>query len=195
MWQFKRSFEATGYQSEPLRLGGCWISSDGRRWHRAADMDWKGVANSWPQKGAAADDGPVSCVTWHDAEAFARWLSHLDGRTYRLPSEAQWEYACRVNGSGAFAFGECLPGDLANYRGVGPMAPRCQGIFGQRRNQLVPDGSLGNNAWELYHMHDNVAKWCRDYYGPYRDGAIKVPPVHAPDPVGDPRGALLELYD
>jgi formylglycine-generating enzyme required for sulfatase activity len=175
VWQFRRFVEATGYQSETFRLGGCWISSDGHRWHKAADMDWKVAAGSWPQKGAAADDLPVSCVTWNDAEAFARWLSQLDGRTYQLPTEAQWEYACRANSSSAFAFGECLPSDLANYGGIGPMASYCQGVFKQRRNQLVPDSNFGNNAWGLYHMHGNVAEWCDDYYGPYLAGAIKDP--------------------
>ncbi len=104
------------------------------------------------------DDAAVSCVSWHDAMAFCEWLSERDGRSYRLPTEAEWEYACRAGSTTVFHSGDNLPD--------GFLQPT------SRRVGLTPP-----NAWGLYDMHGNVEEWCFDGYGDY-------PKEDVSDPVG-----------
>jgi formylglycine-generating enzyme required for sulfatase activity len=125
--------------------------------------------------GHAPDDLPVSCVTWEEANAFAAWLSRTDRRTYRLPTEAQWEYACRAGTTTAFAYGDCLSMELANFNDTGLRPSACPAGKRPARLHLVAANSLSTNEWGLYHMHGNVAEWCYDYYDPYPDRAVKDP--------------------
>jgi formylglycine-generating enzyme required for sulfatase activity len=177
---FRRFCAATGYQSQVLASGGCWISADGRQWRRDSRTDWDRLTESWQTAALEVENLPVSCVTWQDAVAFAAWLSETDGRTYRLPTEAQWEYACRADTTTAFAFGKCLSSERANYGDMGRMASACPGDPPPRRH-LVAAGTLAANPWGLYHMHGNVSEWCRDYFGPYPQGP-------ATDPTGPASG-------
>ena len=172
--QYRRFVEASGYQSEVPASGGCWTSADGRRWRKQANTTWETIAKSWAET-AGADTLPVSCIAWPDARAFARWLSRKEGRSYRLPTEAQWEYACRAGKTTAFAFGECLSTEQANFGGVTPSEPHCPMDTAPPRHYLVATHSLTDNAWGLFHMHGNVAEWCRDFYGPYPQKASRDP--------------------
>lgn len=101
---------------------------------------------------------PVINVTWDDAKAFAAWMD------CRLPTEAEWEYACRAGTTTPFNTGENLTTDDANYDGTYPYHNFKQGQF---RQKTLPVGNLKANAWGLYDMQGNVWEWCNDYMAKY----------------------------
>jgi formylglycine-generating enzyme required for sulfatase activity len=111
---------------------------------------------------------PVEQVSWHDAIEFCRRLSKHTGRNYTLPSEAQWEYACRAGTTTPFHFGETLTTELANYDGNYTYG---QGLKGTYREQTTNVGSFTANAWGLQDMHGNVWEWCLDRWHPSREKA------------------------
>ncbi|MDB9534654.1 bifunctional serine/threonine-protein kinase/formylglycine-generating enzyme family protein [Dolichospermum planctonicum CS-1226] len=102
---------------------------------------------------------PVERVSWNDAVTFCQRLSQRTGKHYRLPSEAEWEYACRGETTTPFYFGETITPELVNYDGnhVYESAPK-----GQYRNQTTNVGDFPPNAFGLYDMHGNVWEWCQD---------------------------------
>lgn len=107
---------------------------------------------------------PVERVSWDDATAFC-WT--LSGRTHwkvELPTEAQWEYACRAGTTTSFHFGSQLNGDLANCDGEIPYGTKTPGAY---KETTVEVGSYPANPWGLHDMHGNVWEWCRDFYYPY----------------------------
>jgi formylglycine-generating enzyme required for sulfatase activity len=113
---------------------------------------------------------PVDNVSWNDAVAFCQRLSALPaekklGRTYRLPSEAEWEYACRESGgsSTAFHFGPALSSAQANFDGNFPYGGAEKGPYLFRTTEV---GSYPPNALGLYDVHGNLREWCLDWYGP-----------------------------
>ncbi len=113
-------------------------------------------------------DRPVENVSWHDAVEFCQRLSQYSGRSYRLPSEAEWEYACREFTITPFHFGETLSPELANYRGD---SSYCDGPTGENRRKTTPVGSYPANAFGLCDMHGNVWEWCQDHYHDSYEGA------------------------
>ncbi|MFM8401200.1 MAG: formylglycine-generating enzyme family protein [Pirellula sp.] len=121
-------------------------------------------------------DLPVENVAWYDAEKFCKMLSELPeekkaGRVYRLPTEAQWEYACRAGSKSAYSFGE-------SSKSLGDYA-----WFDKNSNgRTHPVGEKKANAWGLYDMHGNVWDWYSDWYGVYPNGAVS-------DPVGPREGS------
>jgi formylglycine-generating enzyme required for sulfatase activity len=137
---------------------------------------WRQVA-SWPPAGRALNadpsafkgaDRPVERVSWEEAMEFCRRLSRDTGRSYTLPSEAQWEYACRAGSTTPFAFGETLATELANYDGRDTY-PSGRGSYGNgpkglNRGQTTPVGMFPPNAWGLQDMHGNVREWCLDFW-------------------------------
>ncbi len=102
---------------------------------------------------------PVEEVSWNDAVAFCEKLSDRSGRGYRLPSEAEWEYACRAGTTTPFHFGQTITPDLANYDGNGTYAQEPEG---QYRGETSEVGSFPPNAFGLGDMHGNVWEWCSD---------------------------------
>jgi formylglycine-generating enzyme required for sulfatase activity len=108
-------------------------------------------------------DRPVEQVSWHDAIEFCRRLSKHTKRNYTLPSEAQWEYACRAGSTTPFHFGETLTTELANYNGNYTYGQGPKGTF---RLQTTDVGSFPANAWGLQDMHGNVREWCLDRWHP-----------------------------
>jgi formylglycine-generating enzyme required for sulfatase activity len=109
----------------------------------------------------------------------SKWLSSEEGQTNRLPTEAEWEYACRAGTETPFSFGRCLSTDQANYNGNYPL-DGCR--KGQYPGEPVTVGSFGANAWGLHDMHGNVWAWYQDWYGDYPTAAVT-------DPIGPSLGA------
>ncbi len=142
---------------------------------------WQAVA-SWPQVELKLNPDParfkggyrpVEKVSWEEAMEFCRRLSQRSKLAYTLPSEAQWEYACRAGTTTPFAFGDTLTPDLANYDGNYTYG---SGPKGQYRKQTTEVGSFAANAWGLQDMHGNVWEWCLDnwhdsYLGAPADGS------------------------
>jgi formylglycine-generating enzyme required for sulfatase activity len=112
---------------------------------------------------------PVINVTWTDARDYADWLSEQTGKRYRLPSEAEWEYAVRAGTQTPFSTGACIDTDDANFHGrrVSEDCPRP----GHYRAQTVAAGSLPANPWGLHEMHGNVFEWVEDCWHGNYDGA------------------------
>lgn len=107
------------------------------------------------------EDFPVEEVSWNDAKKFCEKLSQKTGRKYRLPSEAEWEYACRAGTTTAFHFGETITSKLANYDGTRVYLSEPKG---EGRKQTTAVGSFRANGFGLYDMHGNVHEWCEDVY-------------------------------
>ncbi|MGL4502523.1 MAG: formylglycine-generating enzyme family protein, partial [Planktothrix sp.] len=107
------------------------------------------------------DKRPVENVSWYDAVEFCARLLQRTGRPYRLPSEAQWEYACRAGAKTQtpFYFGETLTSDLANYRGTETYADEPKGKYSE---ETTPVGQFPPNTFGLYDLHGNVLEWCAD---------------------------------
>jgi formylglycine-generating enzyme required for sulfatase activity len=111
---------------------------------------------------------PVEQVSWLDAMEFCSRLSQRTGRIYTLPSEAQWEYACRAGTTTPFHFGNTINTELANYNGNYDYADGPKGVY---RKQTTPVGLFPANAWGLQDMHGNMYEWCLDEWHDSYEGA------------------------
>jgi formylglycine-generating enzyme required for sulfatase activity len=130
---------------------------------------WRTVMGTNPSRFQGCDDCPVEEVSWNSAVEFCQRLSARTGLEYRLPSEAEWEYAARAGTSTPFAFGENVTPDIVNYDGQNPYEKAAQGMSRQR---TVPVGSLGvANPFGLFDMNGNVSEWCQDRYHASYEGA------------------------
>lgn len=114
------------------------------------------------------DNLPVESLSWIEAVEFCRKLSQKTGRKYRLPTESEWEYACRAGTTTPFAFGSSLSSEQANSDGLFPYGGAAQGVSSK---QTTPVGSFQPNAFGLYDMHGNVWELCQDWYHENYDGA------------------------
>ena len=131
---------------------------------------WQKVMGSNPSY-FQGDDLPVDSVTWSESVAFCEKLSKLESKTYRLPTEAEWEYACRASSPTAYYSGDSV-GELIDYAW----------FDANSQLQTHPVAQKWPNAWGIYDMMGNVCQWCSDWYGPYSPGD------EVPDPVGPPSG-------
>jgi formylglycine-generating enzyme required for sulfatase activity len=107
---------------------------------------------------------PVEMVSWDDCQGFIKKLRGKDRRPYRLPTEAEWEYACRAGTRTPFHFGKTISTDQANYNGNFKYG---DGKIGVSRGKTTPVGSFPANAFGLFDMHGNVYQWCQDREGDY----------------------------
>jgi formylglycine-generating enzyme required for sulfatase activity len=161
-------FAAFAADTGHLMTGGIY------RWNREgwafdAKADWR-----WPGF-AQTDRHPVVGVSWDDTQAYCAWLSERTGQPYRLPSEAEWEYACRAGTTTPFWTGATISTDLANYDGNYIYGNGRKGVW-RKATVAVDDPSFPANRFGLSHMHGNVQEWCEDvwhddYAGAPNDGS------------------------
>jgi formylglycine-generating enzyme required for sulfatase activity len=138
---------------------------------------WQAVMGDNPSHFNELRDGgplhPVESVSWHMVQAFLEKLTNqLPACRVTLPTEAEWEYACRADSTEAFSFGQNINADQVNYDGNYPYN---SGRKGQFRRRTLPVGALPANAWGLYEMHGNVWEWCADPWREYKGTALDDP--------------------
>jgi formylglycine-generating enzyme required for sulfatase activity len=131
-------------------------------------QQWTRVMGSNPSHFQGNPSAPVEQVTWNDVHEFLRRLNARGNGTFRLPTEAEWEYACRAGSQRPYAFGDRLSSSRANYDARYPLAGEAQGPY---RGRTTPAGTFQPNTWGLYDMHGNVWEWCEDDYCPYAASA------------------------
>lgn len=139
---------------------------------------WKKIMGKNPSfYKSCGKDCPVEQVSWHEVQQFIEKLNRLENAgNYRLPTEAEWEYACRAGTITPFSFGECLTSKEANFNGNHPYL-NCE--MGAYLEKPISVRAFVPNPWGLIGMHGNVWEWCRDWLGEF-----------APDPVTDPEGPV-----
>jgi formylglycine-generating enzyme required for sulfatase activity len=126
------------------------------------------------------DDCPVEQVSWNEVQQFIKRLNQLEGtRKYRLPTEAEWEYACRAGTKTPFSFEKCLTTEQANYNGNYPFVGCQKGLY---RKKPISVKTFSSNTWGLTGMHGNVWEWCQDWLGDYSEDTMT-------DPLGPPTGS------
>jgi formylglycine-generating enzyme required for sulfatase activity len=138
---------------------------------------WQAVMGENPSRFDANNRGgpqhPVECVSWHMIQAFLQAMrAKWPGCQATLPTEAEWEYACRAGSKTAFSFGETISTDQINFDGNNPCG---EGETGEYRECTVPVKALPANKWGLYQMHGNVWEWCADELREYEDKAVGDP--------------------
>ena len=174
--QFRVFADEMKYKTSAERLGSA-MSLRGSQWYPTKGIFWRKPGFEQTPEHA------VACVSWNDARAFCAWLTGKTKKNVRLPTEAEWEHACRARTTTRFAFGQ----KDEQFSKHGNYADSSSGLL--KRDQKLSDGHARTapvgrfkpNAWGLFDMHGNVAEWCRDMYGPY-------PKTPVTDPVGLPLG-------
>jgi formylglycine-generating enzyme len=181
--QFRKFADETAYKTEAETDGqGGWGYDP-----KTGQCDGRYLQFSWRNPGfAQTDDHPVLNVTWNDAVAFCQWLSRKEGKTYRLPTEAEWEYACRAQTATRYQNGDDPAGLIAVANTLDDKGrttfPHVQELAMPPSDKLkftIPVGSKKPNGFGLYDMHGNIWEWCADWYGA---------DYYSKSPVDDPLG-------
>ena len=150
-------YHASGYKTEAVLdgKGGWGVDSDGKFAQKPEFTFW-----NWGK--TQTNEHPVVNVSWNDAVAFCDWLSKKkEAKKYRLPTEAEWEYACRAGTTTAFDCGDSLSSNDANFNGNFPYGGAAKGPSVEN---TTPVGSYRPNVFGLYDMHGNVWQWCQDRF-------------------------------
>ena len=182
--QFAAFVNDEGYRSEAEEGSGAW--NGGWGWNESAKkFEGRDKKYSWRTTGfAQTSEHPVVNASWNDARKFCSWLSKKSGRRVVLPSEAQWEYACRAGSRALFSFGndEEELSDYGNardasFRRVTGLSDGLKADDGYAFTS--PVGKYKPNKFGLHDMHGNVWQWCADYYGKYEDVSKKKDPIQS----------------
>ena len=140
--------------------------------HEVTQGQWQAVMRTTPWKGKSftkeGDDYPATHVTWEEAVEFCRQLSEKEGLEYRLPTESEWEYACRAGTTTAYSFGDDVS-ELRKYAWYKENTWNVGQEYAHTVGQKLP------NPWGLYDVHGNVGEWCSDWYGDYPSGSVADP--------------------
>ena len=142
--QWKKFVADTDYRSEAESGDGAYVWN-GQKYEMKKDVNWKNTGS------AQSDTHPVTCVSWNDSQAFIKWLNGKTGKSYRLPTEAEWEYGCRAGTTGD------------RYADIDAIA-----WYRKNSGQSIhPVGQKQPNGFQLYDMLGNVWEWCQDWMGDY----------------------------
>lgn len=156
-----------GYPDEtplhPVYLAGFWL---GRM--PVTQAQWQAVMGRLPLCRFHDPDLPVDTISWRDARRFCQRLARRTGRPYTLPSEAQWEYACRAGTATPFSFGETITTDVVNFVGDHTYRDAPPGLY---RHTTTPAGTFPPNPWGFYDLHGNVWEFCQDVWTDNYTGA------------------------
>lgn len=134
---------------------------------------WQAIMGQNQSKFRGERNLPVETVSWEDCQAFIKKLREKDKEQYRLPTESEWEFACRAGTTTPFHFGNTISTGQANYNG--DLTPYGNGMKGVNRHRTMPVGSFPANGLGLHDMHGNVWQWCQDWYGDYPQEAVVNP--------------------
>ncbi len=145
---------------------GFWLGK-----YPVTQRQWRSVMGGNPSA-FQGDDLPVERVSWDDCQAFIKKVNAALGCGARLPTEAEWEYACRAGTTTAYFWGNALNGNRANCDGNYPCGTAKKGPYLEK---TTPVGKYGANPWGLCDMHGNVWEWCADWYGEYPTGSVTDP--------------------
>ena len=140
-----------------------------RAFVKATGWEAGGAETDWDKPGFVQnEEHPVVGVSWNDAQLYLAWMSERTGRPYRLPSEAEWEYACRAGTRTAFNVGDTISTEQANYDGLYVYNGGPRGVY---RGGTSPLGTFAPNSWGLFDMHGNVWEWVQDVVHDNYEGA------------------------
>jgi formylglycine-generating enzyme required for sulfatase activity len=190
--QFRKFVESTGYRTDAERKVSFKVGRDTYTGIVIFDFEAGKMVDdqtsTWTTLLVSSEAHPVLGVSWNDTVAFCNWLTEVEGKagrlpvgyTYSLPTEAQWEYACRAGTTTATSFGDNLSSSHANFNGNYPYGNAVKDRWLKKTAKV---GSYPANAWGFHDLHGNVWEWCSDWYGDYPDGS-------ASDPVGLSVGSL-----
>jgi formylglycine-generating enzyme required for sulfatase activity len=164
--EFRLFVNATQYKTDAEKGDGCWTSAGG--WKKMMDANWRNP------KFSKTENHPVVCVSWNDISAYAAWLSQQTGHTYRLPTEAQWEYAARAGTTTSRYWGN-NPNEACRYANVADKTAKNKYSNWTIHNctdgyvYTAPAGSFKPNAFGLFDMLGNVWEWtCSKYENKYK---------------------------
>lgn len=159
-------------QHEVTLTKGFWMLET-----EVTQKQWKAIMGNNPSY-LQGDDLPVENVSWDNCQAFCKKCKEL-GLPVQLPTEAQWEYACRAGSKTAYFWGNALNGDKANCMGTNPCGTDASGKY---LGKITSVGSYDANAWGLFDMHGNVWEWCQDWYEEFSSDSVT-------DPTGASKGS------